>query len=177
MTNPMLSGGDAATFDDPLAMLLACHVRIRKQLATLARLERHLPEHGHDEDARAAARAILRYFDSAAVQHHEDEEASLLPRLVARAADARPLADRLLREHGELAARWRSLRPLLSGIAAAQRSVLPPKLVHDIASAYRAHIEVEESELIPLARATLPAGEIAAIGREMAERRGVAIPG
>jgi len=175
MTNPMLPGGEAATFDDPLAMLSACHLRIRKQLATLARLERHLPEHGHDDDARAAARAILRYFDTAAVHHHEDEESSLLPRLVGRVPDARVLSERLLREHGELAERWRRLRPLLSGIAAGQRAVLPPKLVHEIATAYHAHIEIEESELIPLARKALSADEIATIGREMAGRRGVAV--
>lgn len=175
MTNLMLPGGEAATFDDPLAMLSACHLRIRKQLATLARLERHLPEHGHDDDARAAARAILRYFDTAAVHHHEDEESSLLPRLVGRVPDARVLSERLLREHGELAERWRRLRPLLSGIAAGQRAVLPPKLVHEIATAYHAHIEIEESELIPLARKALSADEIATIGREMAGRRGVAV--
>ena len=176
MINPMLPGGDAATFDDPLAMLAACHVRIRKQLATLARLERHLPEHGHDDDARAAARAILRYFDTAAIHHHEDEEASLLPRLLARAPEARVLSERLLREHGELADRWRRLRPLLSGIAAGRRAVLPPKLVHEIAAAYHAHIEIEESELIPLAQEVLSADEVATIGREMAGRRGVAVP-
>lgn len=175
MTNLMLPGGEAATFDDPLAMLSACHLRIRKQLATLARLERHLPEHGHDDDARAAARAILRYFDTAAVHHHEDEESSLLPRLVGRVPEARVLSERLLREHGELADRWRRLRPLLSGIAAGRRAVLPPKLVHEIATAYHAHIEIEESELIPLARKALSADEIATIGREMAGRRGVAV--
>lgn len=174
--NPMLPGGEAATFDDPLAMLSACHLRIRKQLATLERLERHLPEHGHDDDARAAARAILRYFDSAAVHHHEDEEASVLPRLVDRVPAARELADRLLREHGELARRWRRLRPLLSGIAAAQRSVMPPRLVRELAAAYDAHIGLEESELIPLAQEALSADEIATIGREMARRRGVGAP-
>ena len=169
----LLPGADAATFDDPLAMLVACHGRIRKQLATLRRLERHLPEHGHDADARAAARAILRYFDSAAVHHHEDEEASLLPRLVARAPKASALSSRLFAEHRELAERWRKLRPLLSGIASGQRAVLPPRLVLDITDAYESHIAVEEADLIPLARDVLPPDEIAAIGQEMARRRGV----
>jgi hemerythrin-like domain-containing protein len=173
--SPTLSGGDAATFDDPLAMLVACHVRMRKQFATLARLERHLPEHGHDADARAAARAILRYFDSAAVHHHEDEEASLMPRIVARAPEASALATRLARDHGVLEDHWRRLRPLLCGIAAAQRAVLPPKLVRDIAEAYEAHLAFEEAELVPLAQKVLGADEIAAIGREMAARRGVAV--
>ncbi|HET9339041.1 MAG TPA: hemerythrin domain-containing protein [Casimicrobiaceae bacterium] len=174
--NTLLPGTDAATFDDPLAMLLACHERIRKQLATLARLERHLPGHGHDADARAAARAIMRYFDSAAVHHHEDEEASLLPRVLARAPEAREVSSRLVAEHRELAGRWRKLRPLLSGIASGQRAVLPPRLVHEITRAYESHIAIEEGTLIPLAQDVLPPDEIAAIGREMAARRGVAPP-
>lgn len=170
--NPLPSA-DAATYDEPLAMLVACHGRIRKQLATLARLERHLPEHGCDADARAAARAILRYFDSAAVHHHEDEEESLIPRLLARVSEARPLAQRLARDHEDLAGRWRRLRPLLSGIAAGQRAVMPPRMVLDITAAYDAHIAFEEDELIPLAQEVLPPLEIAAMGREMALRRGV----
>ena len=170
----LVSGADAASFDEPLAMLVACHGRIRKQLATLARLERHLPEHGHDADARAAARAILRYFDSAAVHHHEDEERSLMPRVLARAPEARALGSRLAREHDELAEHWRKLRPLLSGIATGQRASLPPKLVLDVTAAYEAHIEIEEAELIPLAQDVLAPDEIAAIGREMAMRRGIA---
>ena len=105
----ILPGGDGATFDEPLEMLAACHGRIRKQLATLARLGRHLPEHGHDADARAAARAILRYFDSAALKHHEDEERSVLPRLAQRDLEARALAARIAGEHAELAARWRAV--------------------------------------------------------------------
>ena len=171
----LLPGGEAAGFDDPLAMLVACHGRIRKQLATLARLERHLPEHGHDADARAAARAIMRYFDSAAVHHHEDEEQSLMPRVLERAPDARALALRLAHEHALLAGRWRSLRPLLSGIACGQRAALPPRLVRDVTAAYEAHIELEEAEMIPLAQDVLGADAIAAIGREMALRRGIAV--
>ena len=73
-------GEPAAGFDDPLALIAGCHARIRRQLATMLRLARHLPGHGHDDDARAAARALLRYFDTAGALHHEDEEASLLPR-------------------------------------------------------------------------------------------------
>lgn len=174
MTPPLLPGGEAATFDEPIEMLSACHGRIRNQLATLARLERHLPEHGHDADARAAARAILRYFDTAAIHHHEDEERSVLPRLVARVAEARALAERIDAEHREIAARWRRLRPLLSGIASGQRAAMPPRLVREITAGYEAHIELEESSLLPLAREALSPPELADIGREMAERRGVA---
>ena len=170
-------GGSAASFDDPLAMLSACHGRIRRQLETLSRLERHLPEHGCDTDARVAARAILRYFDTAAPHHHEDEEVDVFPRVVARAPECAALVARLEAEHLVLAANWRHLRPLLAGIAAGQRAVLPPKLVRDATAAYDAHIEAEETELIPLARELLPPEEIAAVGRAMARRRGVAPAG
>ena len=80
----------APGFDDPLGMLVACHRRIERELATLARLQRHLPEHGCDDDARAAARAILKYFDGAAPNHHADEEDERVPALARRRAPGPP---------------------------------------------------------------------------------------
>ena len=104
-----LAGGQPApSFDDPLGMLTACHRRIERNLATLARLQRHLPEHGCDADARAAARSILKYFDTAAPNHHADEEESLFPRLRQLApGDADAIANDLERDHSALAGDWR----------------------------------------------------------------------
>jgi hemerythrin-like domain-containing protein len=174
MATDLFSEATAPSFDDPLGMLSACHGRIARQLATLERLRRHLPEHGCDADARAAARGILKYFDTAAPNHHADEESSIFPRLrnaLPRRADAL-LAD-LEREHALLAAQWRHLRPLLAGIAAGARANLSPKQVADVRAAYAAHIAREEGELIPLAARTFDAAMLAAIGGEMAARRGV----
>ena len=112
----LLADHAAPAFDDPLGVLSACHRRIERQLATLARLQRHLPEHGCDHDARAAARGILRYFDTAAVNHHADEEESLFPRLLRHAgAAAAPLLADLAADHQRLAGEWRHLRPLFGG--------------------------------------------------------------
>jgi hemerythrin-like domain-containing protein len=174
MATDLFSDATAPSFDDPLGMLKACHGRIERQLATLARLQRHLPEHGCDVDARAAARGILRYFDTAAPNHHADEEASVFPRL----RDAAPgradtLVGDLEREHAALAAMWRHLRPRLAGIAAGARAYLSPKEVADVRAAYAAHIAREEGELIPLAARTFDARTLAAIGEEMAARRGI----
>ena len=171
MAAAFLSEPAAPSFDDPLGMLSSCHGRIERQLATLARLQRHLPQHGCDTDARAAARAILRYFDLAAPNHHADEEQSVFPRLVAATPSARPLLDALERDHGALAEGWVRLRPLLAAIAAGQRANLSPKDVATIRRAYDAHIAREEGELIPLAASTFDAQTLAAIGREMAARR------
>jgi hemerythrin-like domain-containing protein len=175
MADPLLTDSTAPSFDDPLGMMAACHRRIERQLATLSRLQRHLPEHGCDADAREAARAILRYFDAAAVNHHADEEDSVFPRLE-EALALRPvtLMAELEDEHARLGARWTKLRPLLAAIAAGQRANLPPKGVAELASAYAAHIAREEGQLIPLAARTFDAATIAQIGREMAQRRGVA---
>jgi hemerythrin-like domain-containing protein len=173
MASELLSDVSAPGFDDPLGMLAACHGRIERQLTTLARLQRHLPQHGCDADARAAARAILRYFDLAAPNHHADEEESIFPRLIAASPSAKPLLDELEREHASLAANWVRLRPMLAGIAAGQRANLSARDVVEVRRAYDAHIEREESEMIPLAATTFDAATLAKIGREMAARRNV----
>jgi hemerythrin-like domain-containing protein len=174
MKTGLPAAAPAPSFDDPLGMLFACHRRIERQLATLIRLQEHLPLHGCDEDARAAARAILKYFDDAAPNHHADEEASLFPRLAAALpgrADA--LITDLLLDHETLSGNWKKLRPLLAGIAAGARATLPPRLVDAVRAAYDAHIAREDGELFPLAARTLDADALVAIGREMAARRGV----
>jgi hemerythrin-like domain-containing protein len=174
MAADFLSDAAAPSFDDPLGMLRACHGRIVRQLLTLERLQRHLPEHGCDADARAAARAILRYFDSAAPNHHADEEASVFPRLAAAVPrQAEGLVAELEAEHATLAANWRRLRPLLAGIAAGASANLSPKLVAAVRTAYDAHIAKEETGLIPLAAKTFDATTLAEIGAEMAARHGV----
>ena len=174
MANDSLTVHTAPSFDDPLGMLSACHGRIERQLATLERLQRHLPEHGCDADARAAARAILRYFDTAAPNHHADEEASLFPRLQQKAPErANMLIADLEREHAALAVHWRRLRPRLAGIVAGARADLSPRQVGEIRAAYTTHIAREESELLPLAAATFDALALAEIGSEMAARRSI----
>lgn len=174
MTSPFLHEAPAPTFDDPLGMLSACHGRIERQLATLARLQRHLPGNGADRDARAAARGILRYFDTAAPNHHADEEESVFPRLArARPGGVDALIADLERDHATLADNWRRLRPLLAAICGGQRANLSPGQVATVTAAYEAHIAKEERDVFPLAARTFDAATIADIGREMALRRGV----
>jgi hemerythrin-like domain-containing protein len=165
---------EAPSFDDPVGMLRACHARIERQLLTLERLVRHVPIHGADESARAAARNFLRYFDGAAPNHHADEESSVFPRLLARTSAARDLVARLESEHDRLDACWRRLRPLMAGIASGQRANLPPSLAHEFASLYDAHLTHENEALLPLCADRLTDDDLATIGAEMAARRGVA---
>lgn len=159
------------TFDDPFGMLVACHARMRQQLGTLTRLQRYTTENGVDADARAAAGAILRYFDQAAPNHHADEDRSLLPRVLARAPQLARLIEGIGADHRTFERDWRKLRPLLSGIAAGRNSALPPALVRTVCEGYLAHLEREEARLFPAAQACLDADAVAAMGREFAARR------
>ena len=174
MSSGLPSAAPAPSFDDPLGMISACHRRIEAQLATLARLQAHLPEHGSDDDARAAARAILKYFDNAAPNHHADEERSLFPRLLAlRPPGIDGLLETLHGEHAALADGWTRLRLPLLGIADGADAVLSTADVAAVTAAYATHISREDGLLIPLAQRTLDPAALAAIGREMADRRGV----
>lgn len=60
-------------------MLEACHERVQRTLGLLGRLREHVRKQGVDNDARQAARDVLRYFDIAAPLHHQDEELHVFP--------------------------------------------------------------------------------------------------
>src|SRR5438132_10189711 len=158
--------------DDPLALLRACHDRIRGQLGLLEQLCRRLPEFGCDDESRRAARKLLKYFDTAAPNHDADEEQSLFPRLASAArAEASALLERLAVEHQELKTIWRLLRPDIAAIEAGKRSVLTPDSVRRIRQAYLKHLDGEEADLLPLAAARLDDATLREIGAEMTARR------
>jgi hemerythrin-like domain-containing protein len=144
---------------------------MERQLATLRRLRRHLPEHHADDDARMAASAILRYFDTAAPNHHRDEEASLLPRLLEAQPDLERFCASIEHDHADLDAQWARLRPLLAAIVARSSGHLPVKAVEAFCASYAAHIAREESTLLDRAQQALGQETLAAIGAEMAKRR------
>ncbi|MFZ3042186.1 MAG: hemerythrin domain-containing protein [Thiobacillus sp.] len=168
-----LLGAAAPGFDRPLAVLEACHGRIAKQCDTLDKLLAHLV-HGADAQAQQAARAVLAYFDTAAVHHHDDEERNLFPLLEqAGAPGARDLVEALTLEHDELALLWRRLRVELLQIGSGAASALDAALTHCFIALNRTHLEFENTHVLPLARQVLGAAEIERLGRAMAARRGV----
>lgn len=171
---------DVADFDHPLEMLAACHDRIKAQCDTLQRLAVHLPAHGADAQAQQAASNILRYFDSAGRHHREDEEHDLFPRVIAAANDQGAervalLVAQLNREHEEIERLWLELRDAVELIAHGENVVLDPLKVNQFCGAYRAHMAVEDANMIPLAHRLLTAESAAALGAAMARRRGLKI--
>ena len=168
----------AAGFEVPLEMLAACHGRVEAQCATLRRLVAHLATHGADDQARDAARAVMRYFDSSARDHHADEEVDLFPALLESMAGSdavclRELTASLTADHRVLERRWRELRQQLDALATGRGETLGADVVRSFVEAYAQHIAREEAELLPMARRLLGDAELDRIGLAMRQRRGL----
>lgn len=174
--SPLSPGGG---FDEPFALLAACHDRIRRSLDLLQRLLAHVQASGTvDAQAQSAAHDVLRYFTLAAPAHHEDEERHLVPLLRASAdAATRAVAERLLHDHDAIRAAWRVLEPPLRAIEA---GTLPaPAAWRDASTRFvelhAGHLELEDEFVFPRAQAALAArgdDTLRAMGDEMARRRG-----
>jgi hemerythrin-like domain-containing protein len=174
----------AVGFEQPFAMLEACHERVLRTLGLLARLRAHVLQHGADDEARQAARDVLRYFDIAAPLHHQDEELHVFPLLQASAsAEVQALVARLQHDHVCMTADWAAARvPLQALVDHGADGDDAPRLfffspqdnaaLDRFASRYGDHIEAEEGVAYPAAMQLLPPATSAAMGREMAARRG-----
>lgn len=166
----------AVGFEVPLEMLSACHGRVQHQCETLRRLLIHLQSHGADRAALEAATAVMRYFDTAARHHHEDEELDLFPALLESMAgtDAvclRELTTSLCSEHRQLEQRWATLRLRLLEVIEGEASALKRADVPGFVQLYEQHMAREEAELLPLAARLLGDAELDRLGVAMRQRR------
>lgn len=166
----------AVGFEQPFAMLEACHERVQRTLDLLGRLRAHVREHGADDDARHAARDVLRYFDMAAPLHHQDEELHVFPLLLDQAPpDVRALVERLQEDHVAMTSDWAAARGCLQALldgAAHAFSTVDEAALDRFVGRYGEHIAAEEALVYPSAAALLSPESLAAMGREMATRRG-----
>jgi hemerythrin-like domain-containing protein len=166
----------AVGFEQPFAMLEACHERVQRSLALLGRLRAHVRLQGADESARQAARDVLRYFDIAAPLHHEDEELHVFPLLLAQAEPGvQALVRSLQDDHVRMVADWAAARVALQALAqgviqgfAESQEVLLDRF----SDRYADHIRQEEQAAYPAALHLLEPAALDRMGREMAVRRG-----
>lgn len=171
-----------AGFDDPLGMLLGCHRRIEKKLATLKALCAHIAEKGVDAEASVAAQGVLHYFKSAAPHHHADEEKDLFPLLEQRIQHTEErarlvaLGERLRAEHREMEALWARIRKPLEGIAEGLNKALAREDVDAFVSLYQNHLEIEEDIFERTVDRWLTERDRRSLGRAMAARRGTSFP-
>lgn len=169
-----------AGFEAPFEMLGACHERVERMLALLARLQQHLLAHGRDDAARQAARDVMRYFDLAAPLHHQDEELHVFPPLLAGPDPAlRALVQRLLQDHRDMEDAWPAARSVLQAVAdspAADWTPLDPgrsAALDRFAALYGRHLADEDQLAYPAAQALLTGDALRAMSQDMMQRRGV----
>jgi len=172
-------------FTDPVGMLGDCHRRIERFLGVLRTLGGQAGEAPLTADHRKALETSLRYFREGAPRHVEDEELSLFPRLrhqrSAKVAAALATVERLERDHATAEAWHQELDALGKcwwgeGILHSASISRFRQLAAQLSRLYEEHIRVEDDELFPLAISILPQPDLNAVGREMAERRGVRMP-
>jgi hemerythrin-like domain-containing protein len=169
-------------FTDPIGMLSDCHRRIERFLQTLIAVGRDAHGGLLDSGKKAALETSLKYFREAAPKHTADEEESLFPRLrgidsaearevLARVAALESDHERAEASHQEverLGQEWLARGQLPAGEASRF-----DQLLADLANLYHHHIRIEDTEVFPSARRLLSSDEKAAVGAEMAARRGV----
>ena len=164
-------------FEEPFEMLHACHERVERMLALLQRLREHMRTHGADEQARQAARDVMRYFDQAAPQHHMDEELHVFPVLAALRDEAvTRLVERLRRDHEEMATRWAAARSLLDEVQAGARrqfDAADDAVLDAFAGIYADHLKAEEGTAFPRASGQMDEQRLAEMSADMMARRGV----
>jgi hemerythrin-like domain-containing protein len=174
MAGPVEPG---AGFEQPFEMLEACHERVHRMLDLLQRLREHLILHGADEQARQAARDVMRYFDVAAPEHHRDEELHVFPALVAQGdPETVAVVGRLRDDHQRMDAGWRDARRVLAALADGEvraPGASDEAALDDFAGLYAGHIEAEEEIAYPAARAAMGPEPLAAMSRDMMQRRGL----
>ena len=143
----------------------------------LFRLRDHLRAHGADEQARQAARDVMRYFDQAAPQHHQDEELHVFPAVGSGDPATVAVVERLQQDHlqMEIAVGGRARRavrawngePRPVSRRSRMRRWTPSRACTPITSA------AEEQIAYPAAAAAMDAPAQAGMGAEMMRRRGV----
>ncbi len=164
---------DLPGFDEPLALLRACHEKILAHCDLLEGLVTRMAGNGPDTEAHKTAERITRYFPTSAELHHRDEEEDIFPRLNRQSLKIAELVYVLKKEHEELETLWGILSPELNRLPGERFSEEFIRASDDFCGLYRQHIERENRVFLPLAANSLSQQELVEIGESMAERRGV----
>ncbi len=174
------SKGPQADHEQPFEWLRACHDRVERMLELLQRLQDHVARHGADEQGAQAAQQVLRYFDLAAPQHHEDEERHVFPRLLERGDDRlRGLVQRLQSDHTAMAADWSRVRQALLRLQAAQGDAAwrwtddERAVLARFALRYEGHIAAEEGEVFAMAEHLMTPAQRVEMSEDMMRRRAI----
>lgn len=165
-----------------MGLLSDCHRRIEKFLAVLLSVARDRQGGPLDERGREGLEKALRYFKNAAPNHTCDEESSLFPRLrQSEAPDVRELmaqVDQLEQDHRLQEQRHEQVDGLVNqwladGVLEGPQTALLIELLEALQNEYQQHIALEDNRVFPVAQRILSDNQLRAMGREMAQRRGL----
>jgi hemerythrin-like domain-containing protein len=170
-------------FAQPIGLLTDCHRRIEMFLGVLVKLAEELHGQEMSLEQRRAFNGALTYFREAAPKHTADEELSLFPRF--RAAGGPEVEhvladlDRLEADHVyanclHLEVEALGLEWLRDGRLPQESAARLRSITSELRAIYKAHIEVEDHRVFPLAARVLGADAQREIGHEMATRRNLA---
>ena len=158
------------TLSHPLEHLMACHRRIEQRLGVFVKAGEVFED--DPAAAREAVQSACAFMERSGVQHTEDEEQSLFPRLAPHLdADDAEFVGALEAEHKVADAAYARLQQAIAG--------LPESLAEyraaarDLREIYLHHIAVDDEKLMALGGRVLSPGELYAISREMRARRGL----
>jgi len=160
---------------DGFEVLDTTHRQILAALDTLQQLVAQLDRLDGDAQAQAMADSVVKFFDTTARQHHEDEERHIFPPLAnsPNPQIAQTVA-RLQQDHRWLEEDWLELSAHLEA-AAAGHTGWDSALVREgsavFVALYHDHLALEESLIYPEARQRMRQAERGEMGREMAARR------
>jgi hemerythrin-like domain-containing protein len=159
---------------DALSWLLACHQRIRHFTALAQTLA--ITHDATPKDVKEAALSIHRYFTVALPLHEQDEELSLLPRLIGKDPALDQQLGLMRQEHRQVDTVLSEMLPMLACIAQdpSQRAMhvggLKTQLTQ-LEALWQPHLLREEAIIFTAAEASLDASIKDAIMQEMKARR------
>ncbi len=168
-----VAGAPRRGCDAPFEPLEDCHVRMQLMLRLMQRLRLHLASMGCDEQARQAARDVMRFFDSDAPAHRDHEERHVFPPLLA-AGSCVDTVRRLQREHLEMAQLWPPVRNVLQRVGDGDWPGFAPDdeaLLEGFARLHDWHIAAENELVYPAAAQLLDAAACSAMAEQIARRR------
>jgi len=167
----LLAQKPAPDFSDPVGLLKACHQRMLGFCDLLDKMVAHINEHGVDDEVKQCAQTVHRYFSSAAVFHHMDEEQDLFTLLTGSSLKMATIIHDLKQQHVSINESWEKLAPILACPATIAETPKFAAWVAEFCAGYRRHIKTEEEKFLSIAQHMLSTEQLQQIGKNMKERR------
>jgi iron-sulfur cluster repair protein YtfE (RIC family) len=163
------------TTKDLFAYLDDTHREIDAKVRRLTELVGEVGNRNLNADERAELHTICVFFDSAARNHHLDEEKHIFPALL-MSDDVKVVfvANRLIQDHGWLEENWIEIYPHLEALSEGGGCYDFAELNHGLevfSALYADHMQLEEELAYPTAKKTPHLIDVLGAGREMAQRR------